>query len=338
MNTASQLSTSTYVLQNCSSSLSELRQGNGTASSRTICVKVHLAEEVFLGLVIYINVYLFAVAIWYAKKHGKATLKKTNIICCVLALLLLVRSLTLEVRIRTATVSTFFCNFSVTTLNFIYGFNRTLPYILLWMRQRTIYIKLNKGKTSKLVVQILSWSTLIGIILFEIILTAVLVSTLRMKSTSCGCVFENPKKFLRIFNIISPTIFGASTVLQLLLLALVLYPLVSHIRTKIFYQGRFKKTVIRLGVCTFLCIISDLLFLVTKYVKPPGASSIFTLLCSCYNNDINLMAVLFTFGDSSRRYFPWLNSFGRNAKVQSFTPKLATLTKSRFSSQQSSKM
>jgi len=281
----------------------------GRATSNTsLILQIPISEEIFIALVILINLYLSCVSIWYTVKHGRSTLKITNKLCCVLSVLLLLRSCTLEVRVRTGTLSDSFCNVTVTILNILYGFNKSIPYVILWIRQRYLYTNVIQKRRSERTTRFLSWCSLIGIILFELILTSVLVAYLDMKSTPMGCVFLNPKKFLAVFNILSPVIFAASTLLQLVLLGLVLYPLILHVCSKKICQTRMKKTIARLGICTSVCIFSDLLNLVIKYAVPPKNSSILLLICSCYNNAICLVAVLFTFADTSLRIFPFIKT------------------------------
>ena len=275
-----------------------------TSLARDSVSPVLMSEEISIALVIFINFYLSVVSIWYFYKHGRPTLKVTNTLCCTLTVLLLLRSCTLEVRARTGTLPGSFCNVTVTILNILYGLNKSFPYVILWIRQRFLYKNVIQKRTAGIISQVLSWSSLIGIVVFEMVLTSILVAYLDMKPTPTGCVFVNPKKFLSVFDVLSPVIFAASTLLQLTLLGLVLYPLILHILSKKFCHTRMKRTIVRLGLCTSVCILSDLLNLVIKYVVPPKTSSILILICSCYNNTICLVAVLFTFADPLQRFFP----------------------------------
>ena len=273
------------------------------STNQTISGKMYICEEILLGLVILLNFYLTIMTIGYAVKHGKTTLKRTNILCCILTVLLLLRSAALELRVRTGAISDFYCNLSIGLLNIFYGTNKSLPYVILWIRQRTMYASLLQKKKNKLMIKFTSRCTLVGIVIFHVILTTVLLVYLDKRSTPFGCTFRNPEEFQAIFNILSPAMFAASTLFQIILLGLVLYPLALHMVSKNISHGKLKKTIIRVAVSTSVCILSDVVFLILKYVQPPNTASYFVLLSSCYNHTISLIAVLFSFADPALRFF-----------------------------------
>ncbi|CAK8673289.1 unnamed protein product [Clavelina lepadiformis] len=129
-----------------------------------------------------------------------------------------------------------------------------------------------------------------------------------MISTSKSCV-PGGKTYLGVFMTLANVGFGLSTFFQLVLLMLVLYPIVDHVsRTNLKHSSRIKNTIFRLAACTAICITSDLLFLITRHVRLPEDTGIFTGLCSCYDVTINVCTVVCSFADWRKRFFPMITS------------------------------
>ena len=266
----------------------------------------YFTEKVFGVVVAVITVYLTAVTVYYQIRFGKGQLIIVNSICTLAVCALLLRIVAVHVLLYGGHISDDLCNAAMCTSYICFGLNRFLPYVVLWLRQRNLYkasSQLDRNLKAR-PIKIISGITLAGIVLSQPALTTLQIIFTRFRSSPFGCVLQNKDSFFGFLKKVSPTIFGVAAAFQLVLLGLVLYPLILQIRKKKFNQAKMKKTIVRLAVCTTVCILSDLTFLLAKHLKPPGDSSILTALFSCCDNTINVMAVLASFGDYGLRFVP----------------------------------
>ena len=263
-----------------------------------------LTESILGGIVFAITAYLSVAVLCYHSRFGKKNLRKTNFLCTFAVLALLVRITAVHILLYGGHISDQLCNTALVFSYVCFCFNRFLPYVILWLRQRAIYKKSNHGSLNSLKVRIIGGITLAGIIVFQPALTVLQLLYTRFVASPFGCILADKEIFFGFLQKASPIFFGASALFQLLLLGLVLYPLFRHNNMKGFVQDSIRETIIRLGICTSVCIVSDLAFLLAKLLKPPGISSLLTALFSCCDNTINIMATLASFADFRLRFFP----------------------------------
>jgi len=273
---------------------------------RKILNRSKLTESILGGILFAISIYLTGATVWYHVRFGKRNLRKTNFLCTLAVMALLIRIAAVHILLYGGYISDQLCNTTLVFSYLCFCLNRFLPYVVLWMRQRGIYKKSIQGSLYTIRVKIVSGITLAGIVLFQPALTALQLTFTRYVASPFGCILANKDLFLGFLRKASPIFFGVSALFQLLLLGLVLYPLVEHDKKKGFKQMSVRKTIIRLGICTSVCIISDLAFLLAKQLKPPGISSLLTALFSCCDNTTNVVAMLASFADFRLRFFPSL--------------------------------
>ena len=275
-------------------------------TSRKIMKRNQLTESILGGIVLGISVYLTSATLCYHFRLGKQNMQKANFLCSFAVVSLLVRIVAIHVLLYGGHIDDRLCNAALVFSYVCFGFNRFLPYVVLWLRQRTIYKNSNQGSSNTKKIKIISYVTLVGIVVFQPALTTLQIIFTRFVSSPLGCVLADKSVFFNFLQKASPIFFGASALFQLLLLSLVLYPLCQHCKSNNFKSEKVRNTIIRLAICTSICIVSDLAFLLAKHLQPRSVSSLLTALFSCCDNTINFMSMLASFTDFRSRFFPVL--------------------------------
>ncbi|CAK8673284.1 unnamed protein product [Clavelina lepadiformis] len=300
---------------------------NSTKNKRPAAQDILITEESMAGVLLVLTSYLVLVTVWYQVKFGQRKLMLLNTLCTLAVFTLLIRISAFEFALRVGTSTRMCTIFQIWNFS-IYVFNLFLPYLILWIRQRGFYNAQGQERLNTLKVKVISWITLIGIVASPVVQNAFRIVHGKMVSTPMGCRPSSGRYDRLVFNILANVGFGLSTFFQLVLLMLVLYPIIDHVsRTNLRHSSRMKNTIFRLAACTAICITSDLLFLITRHVRPAGASRFFTGLCSCFDTTINVCMVVCSFADWRKRFFPMTTS-RKDAISLSSSPKNTVINQS----------
>ena len=300
-----------------------------TTAENSIQPQNEPAEKILGWFVAAVTLYLAAVTLWYQARHSQMSLQKTNYLCTFTVLTLVVRITAVKILLYGGHISNTLCNVAVAFSYVSFGFSRFLPYVVLWLRQHAIYKNINYDSQEKRRIQIMARIVLAGIIIFQPALTTLQIIFTRFVASPFGCILEDKEMFFSFLQKASPIFFGASAFFQVLLLGLVLFPFYQHIKGKKFREKGIRKTLIRLALCTSICIASDLIFLLAKQFQPRTVSSLLTALFSCCDNIINVASMLGSFADFRLRLFPMIPKtrrkpeFSQSAKKQSSTQNTA---------------
>ena len=306
MNRSLEINTSLWQ-GNFSLESSSISQAMG--STRILNERKKITENILAGVLFFLSAYLILAAVWYQAKHGKKTMKKTNSLCTVAVLALLIRISAVEFLLHGGDISDSLCNAAMISSYVCFCLNRFLPYVILWCRQRALHKKTAQQNFSAKPLKLLSAFILVGIVIFQPALLVLQILFTRYVASPVGCILQNKDKFFSFLQKASPIFFAASAFFQLMLLGLMLYPLKQHLKKQLKkQQAGLRSTIMRLSLCTVICMVSDLVFLLAKLLKPRGTSSLLTGLLSCCDNTINVTAVLMSFYDFKVRFFPMIAS------------------------------
>ena len=162
--------------------------------------KTELDRELDVVLAVTLSVfsfYLMSITITYYIKHSQASLLWTNRICCLSAILLFFGTCWYQAEIQLQNRTDLFCQVN-TIVNVVRSIgNRTVVYIVLWIRLRNFYRTFTK--ISKARFDAFSYGLLITIILLSLIQVFTLVG-LPNAAGEDGCKSESPTHFLQIFT------------------------------------------------------------------------------------------------------------------------------------------
>ena len=162
--------------------------------------KMELDRELDVVLAVTLSAfsfYLMSVTIVYYIRHSQASLLWTNRICCLSAILLFFGTCWYQAEIQLQNRTDIFCHAN-TIVNVVRSIgNRTLVYVVLWIRLRNFYRTF--AKISKARFDAFSYGLLITIILLSLIQIFTLVG-LPNAAGEDGCKSESPTPFLQIFT------------------------------------------------------------------------------------------------------------------------------------------
>ncbi|XP_009862517.2 uncharacterized protein LOC100175665 [Ciona intestinalis] len=282
-------------------------------------------EEIMADVILVINVIIMTSAMTYHIRFGQRSLRFTNLIWSVGNVTLTMRAVTYQLELRAGHYDVICDVFLVIDL-ILHSLNRLFPYFILWIRQVSLYTTPTLHRLNTIKIKLLSIFTLIGIIGFQVATFGIQYNVVHFTASKTGCVLSarNIRAVRRLFNVHSPIFFSISTLFHLILLGLLLYPIIRHIRTRR-HDDAIMRMIIRIVICTAVCICSDLLYLVVKYIRPPGASTIFIGLSSCYDVTINIIAVTSSFADYRLRLFPYVKKVTspRNTSHRTTSPQMS---------------
>ncbi|CAK8674545.1 unnamed protein product [Clavelina lepadiformis] len=262
-------------------------------------------EDVMTAALLAVTAYLCIVTCWYQANYVQKRLAKTNRLCVAVMFTLLFREIAFELELRLGNSSTLACNICQALVTSLGAFNRIVPFIVLWFRQRGIYRGPTHSRKVKRLTKYIGIASLVFVGLVVSINALLLIILGKLSSTRFGCIPLNVQVYLEINNALSPVYFGSSVVIQLTMLGLVLYPIVNHHAARSHGpKGRLKRTVVRLALCTSVCVLSDVIFLVLRYVRTPGNTVMTRALFSCFDDVIKIVAVLCSFANFPARLFP----------------------------------
>ncbi|CAK8684960.1 unnamed protein product [Clavelina lepadiformis] len=265
------------------------------------------SEFAMAGLLSCFSLYLVGVTVWYNVKHFQKKLKRTNVMCLVSTLLLLFESCWFQLEIQMKDAQDSFCTVYSVTNVFISTINKTIIYVIFWMRQSSFYRTRALSSIGPKKFAILNKSLIAAIIVFAMTQITVL-SCIPLYGTDNGCKYGKPTGFLKIFSV---AVFTIITLFQIFLLIPILYPIVKHLKAagKLQSNSRLGSVMIRLCVCTAICVITDIIFVGVIAQQHDNLMPFsFIPICYSFNMFINVVCMIVSFADYKIRFFPFLKS------------------------------
>lgn len=262
------------------------------------------SEEIMVAVLIILSAYLSCASVWYQLKHGQVVLLWTNRLCTISALTLFFQSCWFEIDVHGRNLSKVLCQaYNVITL-ILLVFNKSIVYLVLWIRQHTFFSNPRTVHNTPKTVFVISGVTLVAIIVLPS-LQVVFQLLLEFDTTPVGCIALVSEAFVSL-GFANPVVYMLFTIFQLVLLGLVLYPIVSHLRhNKMDTTSKIQDTVKRLVICTSICVISDIGFLVYVFIRPRWPSASFMPIVFGFNAVINVVALYASFTDHVERFVPF---------------------------------
>ena len=146
-----------------------------------------------------INLYLVLATFTYCIKHSHDNLKWTNRFCAISALALFFGTCWYQLEIHIKYPSGVFCNVYTIVNVFLSIGNRTLVYVILWVRQRFFYQSFALLKVTQKKFNYLSYTLLVLIISLSVIQVGTL-SGIPSTVNEIGCKAGTASPFLKIFT------------------------------------------------------------------------------------------------------------------------------------------
>ena len=145
-------------------------------------------------------------------RYSQTKLKWTNVLCCLSAFAILLESSWFQLEVYFLSSSDLFCSVYLAVNVTLATGNRTIVYIVFWIRQRSFYRATSIVQVSKRKVGLLSNCLLIAIIFFGII-QIVTLSMLPSRASPSGCKSGKSSAFLDVFI---PVVFSVITLFQVI--------------------------------------------------------------------------------------------------------------------------
>lgn len=179
--------------------------------------------------------------------------------------------------------------------------NKLIIYTVLWIRQFSFQKSSEAAKLESNAMLGISYGTLAGIVI--LCATQEVAFVMRpVKITESRChVEEGPPVLYHLIRIS----YVAFTLCQISLLVLVLLPVFRHLRKKTRDNSRMRNMVIRLSVCTVVCVVSDLLPLVVAVSKLGDLVAGYVSFFFAFNCIVNIISLFASFSDYSQRLAPF---------------------------------
>ena len=288
-----------------------------------------IRDEIFVASLTAISFYLTVALSIFEYKHShqkesKESNWKTKVenflssgtLCLVAVIFTLIRCLCEQIELRLGRVSDIACRFYQHELPEIYHLALTSLYLILWTRQLKLYRHRALRHLSSPLLRFFSYTVLLGIIGSSLASLISYLVTFSLIASPAGCVYD-----LSFFIDGPPSslpgilLFVIAVVFQFSLLGLMVFPLVKQYEVhlcgetseKAKKHQNVRKTIVRLTICTTICVISDgisssLLVFVYDGISPLSFwANIYTL-----NLLANIVLVVCSFADWRKRLFPCL--------------------------------
>ena len=263
-----------------------------------------LIEDILAGVLLPVNFYMMVVAGIYQHKCNQEGLRLSNTLLMVSAITQFIRIIFFEIELRVGHLSTKFCKaFKFITIS-AYFLGRLLPFVVLWLRQN----RLNRSTLTSphfKCIKIYSVMTLVGILCCQIAYSVFQLALVDMASSPSGCLYLDVVTFKKYVVIFTPIQFTMSILSQIALVILVIYPIVVNMARTRGRDSKLKSAVIRVALCTSGCIVTDVVFLLLKLIRPPGAAALYVAFWTNYNNTFIEIFVWLSFVDYKHRFFPF---------------------------------
>ena len=301
----------------------------GSINVSSLYQRPWLRDEIFVSILTVIALYLnVALAIFEYNKNRKKDPKENSkkiqdflsdgSLCLVAAVFVLIRCCLEQIELRLGRESNLACRIYQHLLVEVYHLSLTCLYILLWMRQLKMYRHRALRHLSTKPLRIASYGVLFGILASSIASAASYLVTFTLIASPQGCVYDLSFPDGPPSSLPGYLLFAISFVFQFSLLALLLNPLMNHYRIQICRSSdvdppktkkNVRETIIRLTVCTTICVLSDgvsssLLIFVHDATTP----IMFWANVYTTNLILNVVTVVCSFADWKERLFPCLKS------------------------------
>lgn len=178
-------------------------------------------------------------------------------------------------------------------------------YLVLWLRQRVFYQESRHKLLSSQYLNVFSWAICAILLIMIIIETAIFGIGSNLEAWSLGCrVIPNNLSTIRWYILISGT-----TVFQVSLLSVFIYPLVKHfrstraVRSSLNRNNPLIRLIKRTTIIAVISIITDIISVIIILVV--RSSQLFSNRLYDVNNVINVVCVIFVFADWRERLMPW---------------------------------
>jgi len=287
-----------------------------------------IRDEIFLACLTAISLYLtITLAIFECKrtkreqnlpKESSLKIKIENVLtngslCLAAVIITLIRCLCEQIELRLGRSSDLACRIYQHELAEVYHVALTCLYILLWVRQLKLYRHPVLKNLSSPLLRFVSYSVILGIIGSSVASISSYVVTFTLIASPVGCVYDLSFPDGPPSSLPGMLLFIIAVVFQTSLLGLVVYPLIKQYNIRFCCSSNeaenkhenVRYTIIRLSICTAICVISDgissaLLIFVHDGVSPISLwANIYTV-----NLLLNIVAVVCSFADWKERLFP----------------------------------
>lgn len=279
--------------------VSQTTTANMTETTKYDPAPNRIVDLVIVLFLISVSFYLVIITIVYYLKYAERNLRWTNFLCCISAMEILFESSWFLLEVRLVVSTNEFCAVYSTVNVCLATSNRTAIYIVFWFRQRSFYRGFLKHSSKKKRLNLMSNSLLVAIVVFGLIQIFTL-SFIPIYASPHGCQIGKSSDFLQIF---APAVFFIIALFQVLLLIPVLYPVAKHISAtrKGDPNGKLEAVIIRLCICTSICLVTDVVFLAVSVNQPAGVSFSFIPICYAVNTVVNVVSMLVSFADYKLR-------------------------------------
>ena len=297
----------------------------GSNSARPSYVRAWLRDEIFAASVTVASIYLMSSLIIFAcRDKSKSSPKEIKsrkkiekflsggFLCLLSSIFCVIRCFCEQIELRLGTISDLACRIYQHELVEVYHLSLTCLYLLLWSRQVKMYRHRALRHLSSGPLRATSFLVLFGILGCSIASATSYLVTFTLLASPVGCIYDLSFPDGPPSSLPGILLFTISFVFQFSLLGLLIYPLIKHYRvccrseaSKVKTHRNIKKTIVRLSVCTTVCVISDGIASYLLVFVNDGSSPVFfwaniytvNLLC-------NIVAVICSFADWKQRLFP----------------------------------
>ena len=287
-----------------------------------------IRDEIFATSLTVISFYITIALALYEFKYKKNEATETDFtsklenflsggsLCLVAIVFTFIRCLFEQTELRFGRFSDLACRIYQHELAEVYHLALTSLYLLLWTRQLKLYRHRALKHLGSPLLRFVSYAVILGILGSSIASVTSYLTTFTLIASPNGCIYD--LSFL--YTADSPPsslpgilLFAIAVVFQFSLLGLMVYPLVKQYKVHLCGQDSFadkkhqnvRKTIVRLTICTTVCVISDgissyLLVFVHDGVTPIMFwANIYTV-----NLLFNIIAVVCSFADWRKRLIP----------------------------------
>lgn len=198
----------------------------------------------------------------------------------------------------------FGCNVAIKFKLAIYFLSLISIYMVLWLRQRVFYQHPRLKHLSSKFIRFVSWSICVVMISGMLAVSVIFLGVGKYAGLSTGCTIRGPITSSRWIILI-----GCTSVFQVCLLALFIYPLLKHKRG-VRRSIAFKKNDIiihlmqRATVTSILSVATDIGFALLIFFADRDAVTMSTFVCDV-NIVFNAFCTVMSFPDWKARLMPW---------------------------------
>ena len=236
-------------------------------------------------------------------------------VCLIAVFICVIRVFFEQIELRLGTVFDLACRFYQVQLIITYHISDSCIYVLLWARQVKMYRHRALRHLRSSALKVASIMVLVGMLgcFLTNIVTYIVFFTL--VSSPDGCVYsrsivDGPPSFLP--GVIA---FFGSLVFQFSLLGLLVYPMIKQYKvccrsavSRVWINTNVRKTMVRLFVCTTICVVSDgLTSYLLVYVYDGSTPLFFWANMYTVNLLCNIITVICSFANWKQRLFSFYN-------------------------------